>query len=1072
MAFDVQTLAELAKCGDCLSPNQKQNVLLYLLNGILENGAGGGGLHNLLSLTHPDTVPGPPTRGALVVGNATPDWEALPIGAANRVLRSDGVDATWAQLVLTTDVTGILPIANGGTNSSAALANNRIMVSNGGAIVEAAALTNGQLLIGSTGAAPVAASLTAGANITITPGAGSITIASTIGTHTILDAAVHTDSVTQAVTRGSLIYGNSTPKWDELAIGAAGRFLGSDGTDVSWTVLPGSFTGFDNPTAQVGLVVVNGVATTAMRSDAAPALSQAIVPTWTGAHTWNPAANTTPITVSLFSLTGANTQSVLDLSGTWNTSGAPSGIKLNITNTASSASSLLLNLQTGSDTRFSVRKDAFIEATRREADNSYLQLILRKRGTTGDADGAIASGAGMALINFQGWTGVSYAEGASIRVFPKEAWTATTLGTSFSFYVAPTGGVATVNVVDISTDSVLLKNGPGLIVRNVRNAVQIDPYGVAAGNTSEIRFLELAASGTNYAGFKAADAMAASEIYVLPNAAPSASRFLQAAAVAGGVSALSWAQVSLTADVAGILPVANGGSGTGTAFTAGSVIFAGVAGIYTEDNANFFWDDAANRLTVNQLNISNTSSATVGGIYFGTDRTIHNFGTDNLFIGRASGNLTLTGINNTSIGGLTLQLVTTGQNNVAIGFRALQANTSGLMNNAIGSNALIANTTGSNNTAVGFALVSNTTGGNNAGIGFQALNGNTVANNNVGIGTSALTTNSTGNNNTAIGYQALFGNTTADDNVAIGINAMLSNTTGASNTAIGSASMFLNLTGGSNTAIGYRALFSITSSNNTGIGYRAGDNLTSGANNIVIGYDVDSPTATNSNTLVIGNLLFGTGLDAIGTTLASGNIGIGVITPLAKFHVTNSAAATVCSIFKAAAAQSANLTEWQDSSAVILTKVNSVGNVGVRMAATALTAYLHLAAGTTAASTAPLKFTTGTSMTTAEAGAMEFTTDDLFFTITTGAARKRLLMADATAGLTATRVPFATTNGRLTDDAAMTFATAILTVPSLTIGAAGVLKLGNAAVAATPTPTHTVTIQDSTGTTYRVPVVV
>jgi len=42
-----------------------------------------------------------------------------------------------------------------------------------------------------------------------------------------------------------------------------------------------------NPTAQVGLSVVNGTAPTFLRSDAAPPLSQAIVPTWTGKHTFD-----------------------------------------------------------------------------------------------------------------------------------------------------------------------------------------------------------------------------------------------------------------------------------------------------------------------------------------------------------------------------------------------------------------------------------------------------------------------------------------------------------------------------------------------------------------------------------------------------------------------------------------------------------------------------------------------------------------------------------------------------------------------------------------------------------------
>lgn len=45
-----------------------------------------------------------------------------------------------------------------------------------------------------------------------------------------------------------------------------------------------------NPTGTVGLSAVNGTATTYMRSDAAPALSQAITPTWTAQHTFTAAS--------------------------------------------------------------------------------------------------------------------------------------------------------------------------------------------------------------------------------------------------------------------------------------------------------------------------------------------------------------------------------------------------------------------------------------------------------------------------------------------------------------------------------------------------------------------------------------------------------------------------------------------------------------------------------------------------------------------------------------------------------------------------------------------------------------
>ena len=48
----------------------------------------------------------------------------------------------------------------------------------------------------------------------------------------------------------------------------------------------------------------------------------------------------------------------------------------------------------------------------------------------------------------------------------------------------------------------------------------------------------------------------------------------------------------------GALPLstANGGTGTTTTFTLGSVVFAGTDGVYTQDNSNVFWDNTNNRL--------------------------------------------------------------------------------------------------------------------------------------------------------------------------------------------------------------------------------------------------------------------------------------------------------------------------------------------------------------------------------------------------------------------------------------------------------------------------------------------
>lgn len=53
------------------------------------------------------------------------------------------------------------------------------------------------------------------------------------GTHDLLSAS-HGDSTASAVSRGSIIVGDSTPKWAELAVGTAGQAVITDGTDVSW----------------------------------------------------------------------------------------------------------------------------------------------------------------------------------------------------------------------------------------------------------------------------------------------------------------------------------------------------------------------------------------------------------------------------------------------------------------------------------------------------------------------------------------------------------------------------------------------------------------------------------------------------------------------------------------------------------------------------------------------------------------------------------------------------------------------------------------------------------------------
>ena len=78
----------------------------------------------------------------------------------------------------------------------------------------------------------------------------------------------------------------------------------------------------------------------------------------TGAFTtlsFAPAANTSGLTSTSYSVTGANSTNLVSLSGTWNTTGTPKALLINITNTASNFDSRLIDLQAGGSSRFYVR---------------------------------------------------------------------------------------------------------------------------------------------------------------------------------------------------------------------------------------------------------------------------------------------------------------------------------------------------------------------------------------------------------------------------------------------------------------------------------------------------------------------------------------------------------------------------------------------------------------------------------------------------------------------------------------------------------------------------------------------
>lgn len=121
-----------------------------------------------------------PAQGSVLYFSASNTFAALAKDTnATRYLANTGTtnNPQWDQINVANGVTGVLPIANGGTNSSTSLNNNRVIISSSGGIVEAAALTNGELMIGSTGATPGTTTLSGSNGMSITNGAGTISLA-------------------------------------------------------------------------------------------------------------------------------------------------------------------------------------------------------------------------------------------------------------------------------------------------------------------------------------------------------------------------------------------------------------------------------------------------------------------------------------------------------------------------------------------------------------------------------------------------------------------------------------------------------------------------------------------------------------------------------------------------------------------------------------------------------------------------------------------------------------------------------------------------------------------------------
>jgi trimeric autotransporter adhesin len=220
-----------------------------------------------------------------------------------------------------------------------------------------------------------------------------------------------------------------------------------------------------------------------------------------------------------------------------------------------------------------------------------------------------------------------------------------------------------------------------------------------------------------------------------------------------------WLRVggSISSDMTGTLPVANGGTG-GTTYSDSTILQGrGTSAIASSTDLLFNYS---------------TKTLKVNGLYLG-------LGNSNVSTNIKIGNLAAlsktsgSGSGNTAIGRNALENNTTGKDHIAIGAFALWQNTTGGYSTAIGSDALQQMTTANFNCAIGrSSLQGLKTGGRNVGIGGTDAGGYADSTSNstiIGTEAGAITTFLTGgSNNTLIGYRAISSTGTVSNEITLG----------------------------------------------------------------------------------------------------------------------------------------------------------------------------------------------------------------------------------------------------------------------------------------------------------------
>jgi hypothetical protein len=353
----------------------------------------------------------------------------------------------------------------------------------------------------------------------------------------------------------------------------------------------------------------------------------------------------------------------------------------------------------------------------------------------------------------------------------------------------------------------------------------------------------------------------------LPNTTTSTTTTTGALTVGGGVGIVENLNVGGNAKITGTLTVAGGTPGVGKVLTSD----ANGLGTWSSIPAT---NMASGVTGILPLANGGTGSATQNFVDLTTNQTIAGIKTFSSDIVANSVNIGLGNgavASNTAVGTAAISATATGADNSALGYNALKVVTAGARNTAVGSQAAMALTAGIDNTV----------------LGYRALSTVTSSQSNTAIGNDALKSlgDATNDRNTAVGTGSFSNLTTGQYNVAVGQGTFLNATSGSNNVAVGKYAGF-RATNNSGVSTSNQSIFigsetkplNTTSTNEIIIGY---DGRGLGNNSTVIGNTsitqakvfgaLNLPDTTTSTTTTTGALTVGGGVGIAENLNVGGN---------------------------------------------------------------------------------------------------------------------------------------------------------------------------------------------------------